>query len=368
MPADATRTVRSIGVAAPGDVRVFELATEAPGDGEAWVGTLFSGLSAGTELSFVNGTNPYLRARWDDDLGVFVEGEPTTRYPVRRMGYMEVGRVVASRSPALLEGDVVAMAYGHLTAHRARPAEDVVVPLPPDLDPLLGIYVAQMGPICVNGLLHAAAEAVGHDVRSLADGVAGRAVLVTGAGVVGLLTGLLAVRAGAAHVAVADRTPERLAAVAALGMDALDERTEEVWRWCKQRWRHARRDAGADVVFQCRGRAESLRTALRSLRPQGAVIDLAFYQDGAAEVRLGEEFHHNGLAVRCAQIARVPRGLAGSWGRDRLAAETVALLRDRGDDVRRHVVTDVVAFDEAPAVIADLAARRRHAIQVVVRF
>ena len=67
-------------------------------------------------------------------------------------------------------------------------------------------------------------------------------------------------------------------------------------------------DRGADVVFQCRGQASALATALRILRPQGTVIDLAFYPGGCDEVRLGEEFHHNGLSVRCAQIGRVPRG------------------------------------------------------------
>ena len=50
------------------------------------------------------------------------------------------------------------MTYGHRTGYRADPLRDRIVPLPPDLDPLLGIYVAHMGPICANGLLHAAVE------------------------------------------------------------------------------------------------------------------------------------------------------------------------------------------------------------------
>ena len=87
-----------------------------------------------------------------------------------------------------------------------------MVPLPDGLDPVLGVYVAHMGPICANGLLHAAADAVGGPVRSLADGVAGRRVLVVGAGVVGLLTGLLARHHGAAEVVAVDVTPDRLAA------------------------------------------------------------------------------------------------------------------------------------------------------------
>jgi folate-dependent tRNA-U54 methylase TrmFO/GidA len=96
------------------------------------------------------------------------------------------------------------------------------------------------------------------------------------------------------------------------------------------------------------------------------VVDLAFYTDDGAALRLGAEFHHNGLAIRCAQIGRVPRGTAHAWDRERLSAETVDLLRAHGSAVRAHVVTDVVPLAEGPALLADLAARRRHVIQAVL--
>jgi threonine dehydrogenase-like Zn-dependent dehydrogenase len=63
-----------------------------------------------------------------------------------------------------------------------------------------------MGPICANGLLHAAVEEFGRDVRSLGDGVRGRRVAVVGGGVVGLLTGLLARHHGADEVVLLDPT------------------------------------------------------------------------------------------------------------------------------------------------------------------
>ena len=99
------------------------------------------------------------------------------------------------------------MTYGHRTGYRADPLRDRIVPLPPDLDPLLGIYVAHMGPICANGLLHAAVEEVGRDVRALGDGVRGRRVAVVGGGVVGLLTGLFARHHGADEVVAARPDP-----------------------------------------------------------------------------------------------------------------------------------------------------------------
>ena len=324
--------------------------------------TLFSGVSAGTELTWYRGTSPYLSTGWDAELGLFGRAGAVRSFPVRRLGYMEVARVTDSRTPAVAEGAVVAMAYGHATVVHGDPVTQHVVSLPAGLDPLLGVYVAHLGPICVNGVLHAVADAGGRELR---DGIAGRLVTVVGGGAIGLLVGLLARVHGAAEVVVVDPTPQRRAAAAGLGLTAIDD-TADVARELKTRWRHGPADHGADLVFQCRGQSAALATALRCARPQATVVDLAFYTGGAPDLALGEEFHHNGLSVRSAQVGRVPRGLAHAWDRARLSRETLALLAGAGDLVRTHLLTDVVPFDEAPALFADLSDRRRHALSAVL--
>jgi len=360
-------TCSSLGVRAPYELALFEMEAPVVPDGGLLVRTLYSGLSAGTELTYVKGTDPAFRSRRDPERGVFLTGEGSRTYPIRSMGYMEVGEVVESRRDGVAAGDVVASAYGHLSCAALGPST-VVVPVPPELDPVLGIYLAQMGPIAGNGILHAAAELAPGPDPALGDGVRGRTVLVTGAGVLGLLTALFARAHGAAAVAVADPDPFRLAAASGLGLDVVDETATEAWRWCKEAWVHGDCDRGADLVFQCRGQASVLHEALRALRPQGTVIDLAFYTGGAPELRLGEEFHHNGLSIRCAQIGRVPRGMSGAWDRQRLAAETTRLLLDEQAAVRKHLVSDIVPFREAPEVIMELARRERRALQVVIDF
>jgi threonine dehydrogenase-like Zn-dependent dehydrogenase len=356
----------SVGVRAAGEPAFFDLELPPLQDGDVRVRTLYSGLSAGTELTYVKGTDPGFTSRRDPELGVFVPGEASRTYPVRAMGYMEVGEVVESLRPDLPEGSIVAGAYGHRSCH-VLGTKDVVVPVPEDLAPLLGIYLAQMGPICANGVQHAAAE-LGSGEVELGAGVRDRTVLVTGAGVVGLLTALFARRHGARDVLVADPDPARLAVARALGLGVVDESATQTSQVCKERWVHGPVDRGADLVFQCRGRAAVLHEALRSLRPQGVVIDMAFYTGGAPELRLGEEFHHNGLTIRCAQIGRVPRGLAGTWNRARLAEETSRLLVAEQAGVREHLVTDVIPVREAPEVIASLARRERSAVQIVFDF
>ena len=363
------RPVRSIGVLGPGRPAMLEDVEPEPGSGQAWVRTEWSGISAGTEVALVRGTDPHHQVGWDPDLRAFGVPGPRAGYPIRGLGYMEVGRVTESRSDALAEGALVAVNHGHRTGRCADPGTRPVIPVPDDLDPLLGIYLAQMGPICVNGLLHAAAALLG-PAADVGDGVRDRCVLVTGAGVIGLLSALLAVQHGAADVLVVETSPERRAVAAALGLATVDEADGTAWLAVKDRWRHGPGDAGADVALQCRGHDVSLATALKALRPQGVVVDLGFYQGGARAVRLGEEFHHNGLALVCAQIGRVPRGMADAWPRTALAAVTLDLLRERGREIREHVVTDVLPFEDGPRLLADLAERRLPSppLQAVLRF
>ena len=358
-------TTRALGITEPGAVGWIDVDELPLADGRFRVQTLYSGLSAGTELTYLKGTNPYLEATWDADWGVFRRDRPAQSYPVTQLGYMEVGRVTEARTDAVAIGDVVAMAFGHKESHVAEADQERFVILPDGFDPLLGIYVAHMGPICANGILHAAAELAGRDVRHLSDGVRGLTVLVTGAGVVGLLVALFARALGAANVVVADQTAQRLDAARGLGLETIDQREGELWEYIKRRWRHGASDRGADVVFQCRGQVTVLAEALRCLRPQGTLIDLAFYQGGSEGLRLGEEFHHNGLGIRCAQIGRVPRGLGHLWDRDRLSRETIGLLDAHADVIRSHLITDVVPFAAAPQLMQDVAARRHHVIQAV---
>ena len=296
--------------------------------------TLFSGISAGTELSFVKGTNPYLHAA----LGrrprpVPARARRAPPYPVTRLGYMEVGagggEPDARRSP---RARVVAMTYGHRTGYVADPLADRIVPLPDDLDPLLGVFVAHMGPICANGLLHAAADLYGADVRSLGDGVRGRRVAVSAPAWWRCSPRCSPAAHGAASVVVLDPTPA--APGGRRGARPGDPRPgrRRPGRGAQDPVAARRRGPGRRRGVPVPGPGWALHLALRLLRPQGTVIDLAFYQGGADAVRLGEEFHHNGLSLRCAQIGRVPRGLAPTWDRERLSAETIDLLRRTATD------------------------------------
>ncbi|MDT8854406.1 glycosyltransferase [Paracoccaceae bacterium Fryx2] len=357
---DQHREVCSLGVEAPFRPGVFCYDEGPAGPGQVRLDLCFTGLSAGTELTFLKGTNPCLAASWDADACLFRTDAPAAEFPLRFMGYMEVARVIDSKAEGFAPGDIVATAFGHKTGHTATPGRDLLVPMPPQIDPILGIFVAQMGPIAANGILHA--DALAHPAGNAAfgAGVRGRRVAVWGGGTVGMLTALFARAAGAADVILAEPSAFRRGLAGRLGLQALDE--DAALAHAKS-WGQAG-NRGADLVFQTRARSDSLHSALRALRPQGSVIDLAFYQGGLDGARLGEEFHHNGLRLICAQIGRVPPGFAAGWDRPRLCQETLALLAAQGPAIRDALITHVVPFDDAPGFLAHLVADRPEFLQI----
>ena len=357
------RHIRSLGIERLGEPYFFGYDEGPAGDGQLRLALMYTGLSAGTELTFLKGTNPYLHSRWDDRQGLFIPGEPSARFPVNFLGYMEVARVIDARAPGFETGDVLATTFGHKTGHTAHPADDLLLKMPAGMDPILGIFVAQMGPIAANGILHADADQFGAAVPFLGAGVEGRPVLIWGGGTVGLFCALFARQGGASEILVVDPSAFRQDIARKMGFAAMDE--GEAVRYAKSAWHDKVGGRGAAYVFQTRARSDSLHHCLQALRPQGTVIDLAFYQGGMDATRLGEEFHHNGLAIRCAQINRMPRPVAHAWDQRRLSQETLRLLDSDGDAIRQHMITHVVPYDEGPDFLRRLVAERPDFLQIV---
>jgi threonine dehydrogenase-like Zn-dependent dehydrogenase len=67
-------------------------------------------------------------------------------------------------------------------------------------------------------------------------------------------------------------------------------------------------DLGAEAVpvaFECTGSPAVLGDAIRVVRRRGTAVAVGFYQGEAAGLRLGEEFHHNGVEIRSGQIGNL---------------------------------------------------------------
>ena len=102
-----------------------------------------------------------------------------------------------------------------------------------------------------------------------AGNVAGKRVLICGAGPIGQLTGLVARHYGAERLAVSDLRQTALNTAVALWADIpvradADEQMEAAWKSCN----------GFDVVIEASGAAAALKTAYERCRPAGVIVQL----------------------------------------------------------------------------------------------
>jgi 2-desacetyl-2-hydroxyethyl bacteriochlorophyllide A dehydrogenase len=321
--------------------------------GHVRVRTLYSGISAGTELTQYRGTNPHALRQWLPEERVFVDRPSSAFYPNTVWGYSEVGEVVelgAGVDPALVaRGSVVWGMWGH-RGEAVLPAEVVAGRvLPPTVDPLHATFV-RVGAVALGAVL-------------AADLHVGETVAVFGQGVIGLLATQLAVANGARVVAV-DGIAARRAHAAASGAEVcLDPLAEDVGREC----RALTHDRGADACIEISGSYAALHEALRSTAPGGRVVAAGFYQGDGLGLRLGEEFHHNRVQLVSSQISAVPTWMAHRWTPERLHATVVELIADCRLDVRR-LVSDVVPVHRAAQAYELLDDDPGAALQVVLDF
>ena len=109
---------------APGRVALVDCADPPLRAGSVRIVTLYSGISAGTELTACTGTNPYTRKRWDAARRLYVDGDATHPYPLDGWGYEEVGRVVevGAGVGGIAVDDLVYGVWGHRRARGQPPS------------------------------------------------------------------------------------------------------------------------------------------------------------------------------------------------------------------------------------------------------
>jgi threonine dehydrogenase-like Zn-dependent dehydrogenase len=294
----------------------YQEAVLAPGD--VRIKTLHSGISAGTELTLFRGSNPYLTKSWDSTARLFRGDNGSWSLPQPAIGYEEVGRVVelGGEVVGINVGDLVWGAWGHKSSHVAKAAWVRDRLLPDGLEPIAGIF-AQIGAIALNAVIDAQLRLT-------------EVVAVFGQGVPGLMVTQLAKASGATVIAV-DRHSARLDRAKASGADyVLQAGAGDVAGAIKD----LTGQRGADVSIEISGAYEALHEAIRATAYNSRVVVSGFFQGGAAGLALGEEFHHNRIALVCSQIGGVARDLDHRWDRLRLDRAIMALQLKQQVDFR----------------------------------
>lgn len=343
---------RALLLSAPGELAFEPLEDRALGPGEVRIRTLFSGISAGTELSQYRGTNPFMHRRWDEQRRLFVDAEgPSWPYPVRNLGYEESGEIVEVGSAVddLEPGQRLFGTWGHRTHHIADAdyARDRL--LPDDADPRIGIF-SHIGAVALNGV---------HDAQLRI----GDVVAVFGLGVPGQIVAQAARASGATVIGI-DPDADRRGRARAMGAaHVLDPTSVSIADTVKD-LTHGR---GADACIEVSGAPPALSEAIRTVAYSARVVAMGFFQGEVGGLRLGEEFHHNRVQLICSQISGVAPDASYRWSKPRLW-RTAVELQHGGVLSLIPLITHSTGFDEAPELFAKLDRGEQGLLQAVLEF
>ena len=256
--------------------------------GHLRIGTLYSGVSRGTESLVFNGHVPpteYTRMRAPFQVGEF---PAPVKYGYASVGWVEDG-------PPHRVGQVVFCLYPHQAQYQI-PSDDAY-PVPDGVPAGRAVLAAN---------LETAVNAVWD-----ADLGPGDCVTVIGGGSVGCLVAWLASRIPGCNVELVDTNPARAAVAAALGVQfALPSA--------------ARRDA--DVVVHASGSSEGLTLALSLAGFEATVLELSWYGDRRVEVSLGGAFHSQRLTLKSSQVGAISPSRRARWTHARRLQLALALL------------------------------------------
>jgi 2-desacetyl-2-hydroxyethyl bacteriochlorophyllide A dehydrogenase len=336
------------------DPRTAEIVDEedaALAGGEVRLRTIYSGISAGTELTEYRGTNPYLDKMWDPARRLFRTGTPTNGYPLVGLGYEEVGEVVecATDVTDVRVGDRVWGVWGH-RSHTIQTAEYAAARLlDPTADARIGIF-SHIGAVALNVVLDA-------DIHL------GETVAVFGLGVPGQLVAQYA-RLNGARVIAVDGVTSRRKLASSLGADEVIDPTEGQ---VAERIHDLTDGRGADVCLEITGSYAALHEAVRSVAYNSRVCVGGFFQGGGTDLRLGEEFHLNRVQLVCSQISGLSSSVRHRWDRYRLAATAIRLATERRLQVL-DLFTHTFPVAQAAEAYQLLDERPAEALQVLLDF
>ncbi|MGP4047371.1 L-idonate 5-dehydrogenase [Streptomyces sp. 2A115] len=331
-----------------GDLRVDELPVPVPGPGEALVAVRYGGV-CGSDLHYWrHGGVGDFRLREPMVLGHEVVGT-VVAYGAGGDGLLSPGTAVAVH-PASPCGVCPECAAGrrnvcrdtrYLGSAARMPhvqggfAAQVVVPVEQLREAPSGL------PLRRAALAEPLSVAL-HAVRRAGD-VAGKHVLVTGAGPIGCLVVAAAKAAGAARVTVTDLLPRALEYAAAVGADEIvraDDPSSPGW------------PSEVDTAIEASGVAAGLDTCLRLVRRGGVVVQLGMLPPGQSPFA--------GNLVVSREIE-----LRGAFRFDGEFDDALALLaREQRFDL---LVSSVIPLGEAESAFA-LAANRSESCKVLLDF
>jgi 2-desacetyl-2-hydroxyethyl bacteriochlorophyllide A dehydrogenase len=265
-------------------------------------------------------------------------------FPIK-YGYATVGRVLDAGVSVedLVPGDLVFVHHPH---------QDVfVVPvsmpvrLPDELDPVLGLFVAN---------LETAVNIV-HDTPLRL----GETALVFGQGVVGLLVAQLLRLVGAGRVLAVDPLKKRRDLARAVGVDETFEPGENL----PERILKTTAGRGADVAVEVSGSGVALQAAIEAVVVEGTIVAASWYGAKPVTLSLGGHFHRGRVRLRSSQVGRMSPDLGRRWDSARRTETVLSLLLQLR---LKELISHCFPFEEASEAYRLVDEHPDEAVQVIL--
>lgn len=335
---------------APRELAFEESAFDPLGPDEVRIRTLFSGISAGTELTQYRGTNPFMHRRFDEAQRLFVDAEvPSWDWPVRNLGYEESGEIVevGGGIADLKVGQRLFGTWNHKTHHVATADYVRERLLPEGADPRIGIF-SHIGAVALNGV---------HDAQIRI----GDTIAVFGLGVPGQIVAQAARASGARVIAIDPDAARRDIAIRHGAQLAIEPAgaAEEIKRLTGGR--------GADACIEVSGAPPALGEAIRAAAYNARVVAMGFFQGAIPGLKLGEEFHHNRIQLICSQISGVSPDASYRWSKPRLWRSAIELQHGGTLDLI-PLITHRAPFADAPELFDQLDRGAPGMLQAMLEF
>jgi 2-desacetyl-2-hydroxyethyl bacteriochlorophyllide A dehydrogenase len=301
---------------------------------------LASAISQGTEMLVFRGQVP---AGLELDL-------PTLRgsfaFPIK-YGYASVGQVVETGTDVrtLARGDAVFVLHPHQSTY-VVPA-DLPVRLPTELDPTLGVFLANIE-TAANVVIDAAPRL-------------GERVAVFGQGVVGLLITQLLRLTGVSQIIVVEPVPRRRELARQVGADVALAANDEVVGAIRE----LTEGAGVDLAIEASGSSGVLDQALETLVFGGTCVVCSWYGTKPVQLMLGGAFHRRRLRIISSQVSTIEAALQPRWTHER----RMSLARDLLPGLElSSLISHRIPFEQAAEAFELVDQHADQTVQVVLTY